>query len=135
VAVNQGMIAMICDGELPNYYVLQWARTNMSTIEGRANGTTFPEITKTNFRPIPVVVPPRAVLEQFVDQAKGAYQMMVNNLRQSQALAAIRDTLLPRLISGLLDVSGISDEILNLSWFREPASAAMAAVVRWRRCG
>lgn len=62
VAVNQGFIAMVCDGELPNHYVLHWARENMGIIEGRANGTTFLEISKANFRPIHVVVPTQDVM-------------------------------------------------------------------------
>jgi len=41
VAVNQGFIAMICNGDLPNYYVLAWVHENMDTILGNANGTTF----------------------------------------------------------------------------------------------
>ena len=67
VAVNQGFIALICDGPLPNYYVIEWVRENMDTIEGNANGTTFMEISKKNFRPIPAVVPPPPVVEKFVE--------------------------------------------------------------------
>ena len=58
-AINQGFIAMVCDGPLPPTYVLQWALSSMDAIHGRASGTTFPEISKKNFRPLPVVVPPQ----------------------------------------------------------------------------
>jgi type I restriction enzyme S subunit len=100
VAVNQGFIAMICDGPLPNYYVLQWARQNMDTIVGNANGTTFLEISKANFRPIQVLVPPSSVLAAFVAQVDPLHRRVVSNLQQSRTLAALRDTLLPKLISG-----------------------------------
>lgn len=104
VSVNQGIIAMVCDGELPNLYVMQWAYANMERIIANANGSTFLEISKRNFRPIEALVPPELVLEQFMRLAGPLHQRLVSNLRQVLYLAAIRDTLLPRLISGELRV-------------------------------
>ena len=57
-AINQGFIAMVCDGPLPPTYVLNWAFTSMDAIKAHASGTTFPEISKKNFRPLPVVSRP-----------------------------------------------------------------------------
>src|SRR5262249_11423420 len=44
IAINQGFIAMVCEGELPNHYVLLWAYEAMDEILSRAGGTTFSEI-------------------------------------------------------------------------------------------
>ena len=104
VSVNQGIIAMVCDGELPNLYVLQWAYANMERIIANANGSTFLEISKRNFRPIKALVPPEQILKQFVRLAGPLYQRLVSNLRQVLHLADIRDSLLPMLISGELRV-------------------------------
>lgn len=104
VAVNQGFVAMLCDGPLPNHYVLHWTRENMDAIVARANGTTFLEISKANFRPIDVLVPPPMVLEKFVDIVAPLHARIVANLKESRTLAALRDTLLPKLISGELRV-------------------------------
>ncbi len=64
-AINQGFIAMKCDGVLPNVFVLPWCRESMDAIVGNANGSTFQEISKSNFRPIPVVVPSEPVLGSY----------------------------------------------------------------------
>ncbi|MFL6261500.1 MAG: restriction endonuclease subunit S [Thermoanaerobaculia bacterium] len=104
VAVNQGFIAMVCDRELPSFYVLQWARHNMETIIGNANGTTFLEISKQNFRPIEVIVPPKAVLDRFVDLVAPLYRRIASNLKESRTLSTLRDTLLPKLLSGEIHV-------------------------------
>lgn len=104
VAINQGFIAMICDQGLSNQYILYWAKENMEIIEGRANGTTFLEISKRNFRPIPILIPPENVLQLFNKQAEELYQRIVSNLMQSLTLAAIRDVLLPKLLSGEIRV-------------------------------
>jgi type I restriction enzyme S subunit len=107
VAVNQGFIALICDGPLPNYYVIEWVRENMDTIEGNANGTTFMEISKKNFRPIAAIVPPPDVLEKFMEIATPWWRQIIHNVRESRTLAALRDTLLPKLLSGELRVSAV----------------------------
>ncbi len=104
VSVNQGFIAMVCEGPLTNNYVLHWALSNMEQIEGRASGTTFQEISKKNFRPMLALVPTRAVLSAFEAQVASLYDKVTANLQQSRTVAAIRDALLPRLISGELRV-------------------------------
>jgi type I restriction enzyme S subunit len=102
VSVNQGFIAMVCDKELPNHYVRLWAKQNMETIEANANGTTFLEISKKNFRPLPIVVPSKDVIDQFVRQVEPLHKRIVSNLKESQTLAAMRDALLPKLLSGAI---------------------------------
>jgi type I restriction enzyme, S subunit len=104
VSVNQGFIAMVCEGPLTNNYVLHWALSNMEQIEGRASGTTFQEISKKNFRPMLAMVPTRAVLSAFEAQVATLYDKVTANLQHSRTLAAMRDALLPRLISGELRV-------------------------------
>lgn len=99
-AINQGFIAMKCDGTLPNVFVLLWSRENMEVILGNANGSTFQEISKSNFRPIPVIVPPESILKAFRERTEPLYRHIVENERESRTLAQLRDTLLPKLISG-----------------------------------
>lgn len=103
-AINQGFIAMKCDGALPNVFVLPWCRESMDAIVGNANGSTFQEISKSNFRPLRVVVPSDPVLTSFTRSAGPLYRQLAENERESRSLAQLRDTLLPKLISGELRV-------------------------------
>lgn len=105
VSVNQGIIAMVCEGELPNLYVLHWTRANMDRVLANANGSTFMEISKRNFRPITAVVPSRPVLRCFMQMVEPMHQRVVSSLKQIQQLSDLRDSLLPRLISGELVVA------------------------------
>ncbi|PIQ84569.1 MAG: restriction endonuclease subunit S [Candidatus Omnitrophica bacterium CG11_big_fil_rev_8_21_14_0_20_63_9] len=113
VAVNQGFIAMVCDKELPNHYVRLWAKENMEAIRANANGTTFPEISKTNFRPLPVLVPSKPAVHEFLRQVEPLHRRVVSNLKESRTLAALRDTLLPKLISGELRVKDARREVVG----------------------
>src|SRR5690606_37221682 len=95
---------MICDRDIPNYYALNWARENLDVIKSNAGGTTFAEISKTAFRPIKVIVPDDAVLSAYMAAVSPLYALIEQNLRESETLAQLRDTLLPELISGRIRV-------------------------------
>jgi type I restriction enzyme S subunit len=104
VSVNQGIIAMICNKDLPNYFVLYWTELNIEIIKSNAGGTTFAEISKQNFRPILVVVPSKLVLNAFVQQLEPLHKQIILNLQESTSLSSLRDTFLPKLISGELRI-------------------------------
>jgi type I restriction enzyme S subunit len=104
MAINQGYIAIPPGGKLSPLFMLFWCQTNMDNIKGRANGSTFMEISKKAFRPIPALVPSQAVLNAFEALAAHLFARLVENEKQAQSLASIRDTLLPRLISGQLRI-------------------------------
>lgn len=100
MAINQGYIGMVAGGLLPPLYMLFWCRENMESIKGRANGSTFMEISKKAFRPIPALIPAPEAIEAFTNVAGILFERLVENEKQVQTLSAIRDSLLPRLISG-----------------------------------
>lgn len=105
LAINQGYIAMLPGGLLPSLYMYFWCRQNMDNIKGRANGSTFMEISKKAFRPIPVLVPSTKLVRAFLKTAEALFARLTENEKQAQTLSTLRDTLLPRLISGQLRLS------------------------------
>jgi type I restriction enzyme S subunit len=109
VAINQGFIAMKCNERAPNFFMLNWCQANMTEIKSRATGTTFAEISKQNFRPIPVVLPSKEIMTAFTAKVAPLYAQITANLHQSRTLATLRDTLLPKLLSGELSVDGIKE--------------------------
>ena len=111
VAINQGFIAMKCNERASNFFMLNWCQTNMAEIESRATGTTFAEISKQNFRPIRVVLPPKELMAAFTAKVAPLYAQITANLHQSRTLATLRDTLLPKLLSGELSVSATNREV------------------------
>jgi len=105
VAINQGFIGMLCDKRVSNVFAWLWTLENMDAILSKANGSTFQEISKGNFRPLPVVVPPERTLRAFDAIAEPLYQRIAKNERETRTLAQTRDLLLPRLMSGELRVA------------------------------
>ncbi|BBP36121.1 putative type-1 restriction enzyme HindVIIP specificity protein [Escherichia coli] len=100
VAINQGYIAMKCNKELSPEFVLQWCSANMPEIISRASGTTFAEISKKNFNPIPLVKPPLELVKNYTKQVSAIYSLIENTMRENNSLTELRDTLLPKLLSG-----------------------------------
>jgi type I restriction enzyme S subunit len=103
-AINQGFIAMKPKNGVSNLFLLFWTKTSHEAIISRANGSTFLEISKSAFRPIPVAAPGQEIMASFDGVVRPLYEAMVNNEKQSRTLSDLRDTLLPRLISGKLRV-------------------------------
>jgi type I restriction enzyme S subunit len=103
-AINQGFIAMVCDGPLPPTYVLNWAFTSLDAIKAHASGTTFPEISKKNFRPLPVVVPTPDVIVGYRKAADPLFDLLTACVKENAQLVAMRDYLLPKLLSGAVSI-------------------------------
>lgn len=70
--------------------------------EYESHGTVFGSINKKQFESLPCVVPTPEVLAAFSRVAGPLDERVRINELQTRSLAEIRDTLLPRLISGKL---------------------------------
>jgi type I restriction enzyme S subunit len=115
VAVNQGLIAMKCTKRLSNVFVVHWCYEKLEYIKGISGGSTFAEISKKAFRPIPVTVPSPAVRSAFNSIVQPLYADITLNVREARTLARTRDLLLPKLISGeisLRDAENVAGEAL-----------------------
>lgn len=101
VAINQGFIALKPTGDLGGPYLYLWCKANMEAILANANGSTFQEISKKNFRPITSAVPDDgAICRAFGKIAEPMFARIVSAADENRTLAETRDYLLPRLMSG-----------------------------------
>lgn len=67
-----------------------------------SNGAKMPRVNWKDIAAYPICVPPIAIAEKFSNAVKPLFSQMMANVLQTQTLANLRDTLLPRLISGQL---------------------------------
>jgi type I restriction enzyme S subunit len=108
ISINQGFIAMACKKKLSNYFIIYWLDIAMNEIKSRAIGTTFAEISKSAFRPIKLVVASDEILSAFDVIIAPMVNKIIANEYEIETLIKTRDTLLPKLLSGELDVSKIT---------------------------
>jgi len=103
VSVNQGFIAINAK-EISNIFILLWLKNNIETVIGRANGSTFLEISKSNFREIKIILPDKKTIYLFEKLILPFFDYIKINEKQTISLATIRDTLLPKLMNGEIEV-------------------------------
>lgn len=104
ITTNQGFISMVCDGRASNYYLLNAVRNKMNDIESLASGSTYLEINRTSFRSIEIILPPKNVMKKFDETVDSIYEKIFQNELETKKLAEIRDSLLPKLMSGKIRV-------------------------------
>ncbi|MFL1799803.1 restriction endonuclease subunit S [Plesiomonas shigelloides] len=100
VAVNQGYIAIPTSKQLSQEYILYWLNNSVEDIKSIAGGTTFAEISKRTFKSIPLIIPCNKVILIFSELVKGYLDKIAKNVMERSTLEQLRDTLLPKLISG-----------------------------------
>lgn len=100
VAINQGYIAIICDKFVSNYFIYLWCKSNMEAIESAGNGSVFQEISKASFKGLEIVIPPKEKLTFFNKEIEPIFQKIKCSQIQVRSLTTLRDTLLPKLMSG-----------------------------------
>jgi len=76
----------------------------VETLKQRTHGSVFDTITRNTLDGVSVIYPSKPAIEAFEDVISSTMQRIKENLKQTQTLANIRDTLLPRLISGQLRI-------------------------------
>jgi len=102
---NQGFITCVPNERFPLYTLYYWLKENVAYFISLGTGATFKEITKGVFKTIELVVPMPAIVTQFEDTVQTFAIHVLNLQRKNTILRRTHDLLLPRLISGEVDVS------------------------------
>jgi type I restriction enzyme, S subunit len=69
-------------------------------LTAHAEGSAYPAVRPDSFENAPLVIPPPEVLTEFEKIVAPWLAQVAHNIRESRTLAALRDTLLPKLLSG-----------------------------------
>ena len=107
VCTNQGFKSVIPAPKIGTAFVYYFLKYNLPTIEGMASGSTFKEVSGSTMKSVPATIPDDATLEQFDDFCRPIFNQQRALEAQNQSLSSLRDSLLPKLMSGEIDVSDI----------------------------
>jgi type I restriction enzyme, S subunit len=113
---NQGFITCIPNQQLSVHQIYYWMIKNREKINNLASGATFKEINKGTFRQLPIVVPDLGIQKTFSETINPVFRQIENFQRKNANLRQTRDLLLPKLISGEIDVETLEStdaEALN----------------------
>lgn len=107
LATNQGFKSVVPKTEIGTPFVYFFLKDNISVIERMGSGTTFKEVSGSTMKAVPAFIPDKEALLRLNDFCKPAFAEQQNLEAENKRLAAMRDFLLPKLMSGELDVSSV----------------------------
>ena len=106
--INEHVYRLRANERMSQEYLYFWLTSELALAEMRTKGTgvAIPGLNSTALRSLAVLVPPRPIVEAYTRQAAPLITRLLANARQSRTLATLRDTLLPKLLSGKLMAPG-----------------------------
>lgn len=92
------------------YYLYIWFKylQGQALIQGIKGGSAQPKFNKTDFKNTSVLIPPKDILTRFHETVAPMFEMISQRQTEIAHLADLRDTLLPKLMSGEIDVSDLN---------------------------
>ena len=107
VTTNQGFKSVVPKPEIGTPFVYFFLKNTLPVIEGMASGSTFKEVSGSTMKNVPAVIPDAETLAKFSDFCAPIFAQQRILEEQNQSLAKLRDSLLPKLMSGEIDVSAV----------------------------
>ena len=91
------------------YYLYIWFKylQGQALIQGIKGGSAQPKFNKTDFKNTSVLIPPKDMLTRFHETVAPMFETISQRQTETSRLADLRDTLLPQLMSGEIDVSNL----------------------------
>ena len=109
--IGRGLAAIHCDYPSYGLYLMRSLHKKLDAYNGE--GTVFGSINGKALNGLPIALPNNAAIRAFEKEAAPIDTQIRNNEVESRTLVTLRDTLLPKLMSGEIDVSKVDLTQLN----------------------
>ena len=96
------------NNSISNYYILFLVKPKLEYVQSYKTGTTVSHLGKSDIDRFKFIIPPLDVVLAFSKKVNYMKEEVVNRARESRRLSQLRDTLLPRLMSGELKVNELT---------------------------
>ena len=104
MAFNQTCYGLLSKEGVSSYWLFNALKTAIKEMKSLTYGTVFDTITMRTFEELKFPKPPAKIVEEFTRTVEPIYELIKINEQESITLAQIRDTLLPKLLSGEIRV-------------------------------
>ena len=107
LSTNQGFKSLVPKENIGTNFLYNWAKLNIHTMEAVATGSTFKEISGKNMSNLKIIVPNPKIIRSFEEKVGPLSEFQKNLRYETETLENLRDTLLPKLLTGEVDLSNI----------------------------
>ena len=100
VCTNQGFKSVVPKKDFGTEFVYYTLKSLEVHFKNVGNGSTFSEVSKETFSTVPICIPPRAIIKDFMDAVDRLSDMQKKTQLENRKLISLRDFLLPMLMNG-----------------------------------
>lgn len=104
---NQSVIGILQNSNIPYEFIYPFIKHNILELISHQTGGAQQHINKQNVEQIKLAIPSYDVLNQYKLLVEPIYKMIANNCFENKRLAELRDALLPKLMSGEINVDDV----------------------------
>ena len=97
--------------KLPFIWSLLKQKRISDEIVNRGQGSAQPNVSPTDIETIEIILPPVEIINQFNEECRSMFELMINKSYEITKLNKLRDTLLPKLMSGEIDITKINYDL------------------------
>ena len=107
ICTNQGFRSVVPQN-VGTAFIYYFLKNNISNIESQATGSTFKEASGSLMKSLKTIIANKKVLDNFESIVASIFAKQEENECENQNLPSIRDTLLPKLMSGELKINDLN---------------------------
>ena len=107
VCTNQGFKSIVPFDNVGTAFVYYFLKENLSAIENVASGSTFKEVSGSTMKNFTAIIPDNDTLAEFQRFCSPLFEQQRALEYENRYLSSIRDTFLPKLMNGEIDVSAV----------------------------
>jgi len=113
MTMNQSCYGLTPQKGIGNYFLYFSTVALVDQLKNHAHGSVFDTITRNTFAGVRWIKPHQKILVAFEQTVAGSMERIKANVAENQTLATLRDTLLPKLISGQIRVKDAEKRVEN----------------------
>lgn len=111
---NQSLVGVIPNDKLPYEFIYPFIKNKIPELLSHQTGGAQQHINKQNVESLKIRVPDKDILNAYIKNVAPIYATITKNCFENSVLTKIRDSLLPKLMSGEIDVSKVDiEQIIN----------------------
>jgi type I restriction enzyme S subunit len=105
------LIRFVPERDFHSRFLQYWMRSKpyWNLVNSRKKGSTRATLNATQLKNFPIAVPPDEIAKEFSDRVSDYRSLVVANVRENEKLIETRDYLLPKLISGEIEVDAAQE--------------------------
>ncbi|MDE5578788.1 MAG: restriction endonuclease subunit S [Alistipes sp.] len=101
---NQSVVSIKPNEFIPYEYIYPYIKTNINKLISCQTGGAQQHINRQNVEKLNILLPDKEIMRKYVNAVSGIYALIANKCFENESLTTLRDTLLPKLMNGEINI-------------------------------